>query len=227
MTPLAKWGLALVAAVLLIVAAISLWPAPDPAPLPPKLEQALDRHAAQTAVDTLEIRRLERAAAAAAAAARADSIARVRYRRAADLQQQRADSLAAIAAASASAQDSARHYAAAYHHRTLEAEELRGALARAESETAHQRRRGDSLQVALDTAMRVATRANQLLAEAVAEIQRRNPPCRVIGPVPCPSRKVVAVATVVATLLVQRELERRDRERPAAVELRRVTVARW
>lgn len=182
-------GLTIVA---LAATAWLLWPRP-PAPgvIPPELAADVAAHQQQAAVDSVELARLAAAhdSAVARAARRqlADSL-RLAHARALGRQ---ADSLAAVARAAATAQDSAVAWQAAYLERTAERDTLLATVASKEATIADV----DAARVLALTRAAIqqarAEHAEARWARALAEVQRREPPCT-IGPVPCPSRTLVA-----------------------------------
>jgi len=108
--------------------------------------------------------------------------------------QARADALAIEAGR---AVDSATAWHRAYDARTEEAGKLRGALAEKDSALTSARSAFSRLAGAYsaDTLRRLAIeRVNKGLADDIAKLQQ---PCRIIGPVPCPSRTIVALASGV------------------------------
>lgn len=137
-------------------------------------------------IDTARARRAE--AAARAAELRAES------------ERKAADSLAALAATSA---DSARLWHAAYDRRTTEAANLRVSLDSAHSATASER----SARLSLDGLYREAERRRKTAEEVAipgleAAIAKLEKPCRVVGPIPCPSRRVAFLAGAVGAVVI-------------------------
>lgn len=134
--------------------------------------------------DTLESRRLARAAKAARDSAEGSRL--------------RADSIAALAS---SQRDSAALWRAAYDARTQEAEQLRRSL-----DSAQAARAAELLARAeLTRLWGEAERRRQLAEETVIPglrdaIARLEKPCRLLGPIPCPSRRASALAGAAATL---------------------------
>jgi hypothetical protein len=109
--------------------------------------------------------------------------------------QSRADSLARVASTSA---DSATAWRGAYEARSREAEELRVSVIQKDSALVHERSALLHLSEAYgaDTLRRIAIESvNRDLRLA---IERLEVPCRVIGPVRCPGRVAVAVASAIA-----------------------------
>lgn len=112
--------------------------------------------------------------------------------------EQAADSLARVAAAHS---DSAALWHSAYLARTQEAEALRRAVAEKDSAFQAERdaRRRLMVVYASDTLRRVAIeKVNADLQKAINGLEQ---PCRIAGPVPCPSRTVVAVTTAVTAAI--------------------------
>lgn len=150
----------------------------------PAFEERRDSVVRVLVRDTLESRRLARAAQAA--------------RDSAEGSRQRADSIASLAA---SQRDSAALWRQAYEARSEEAGQLRRSL--------------DSAQAAHSAELLARARLEQLWGEAerrraTAEevvipglrqaIARLEKPCRLLGPIPCPSRRASALAGAAAAL---------------------------
>lgn len=103
-----------------------------------------------------------------------------------------ADSLARLA------KDSAALWERAYNVRTMEADTLRLAVAQLDTALAYERnaRRTLGMVYGADTLRRITTeRVNADLQTAISHLQQ---PCRVLGPIPCPSRSVTLVLSVTA-----------------------------
>lgn len=111
-----------------------------------------------------------------------------------------ADSLAAQAATSA---DSARLWHAAYDRRTEEAANLRVGLDSAKEAAAAERSARLSLDQLFREAERRRTAAENVvipgLQKAIAQLEK---PCRILGPIPCPSRRVSFVAGAVGAVAI-------------------------
>lgn len=110
------------------------------------------------------------------------------------LAQSRADSMALVASTAA---DSATAWRGAYEARTREAEELRVSVAQKDSALA--RERGALLHLSdayrADTLRRIAIESvNRDLRIAIARLEV---PCRIIGPLRCPSRTTTAVLSAI------------------------------
>lgn len=199
-------------AVLLIAAALMLWCRPKPTPLPRDLGATLERHTVATAVDTVEIHRLERVATSARSAQRAESISAARFAVAAITQRHRADSLALAASQAETARDSLTRIWTAYEARTSERDTLLLVVASQATTIALATVRGDSLEVALVRSEARATRADAVIASAVQVVRASDPPCRFLGVFQCPSRTTVAIggamvgvgAVYVATHILSR-----------------------
>ncbi len=122
-------------------------------------------------------------------AIRAETAAR-QARARAQTEQHRADSLAMVARTST---DSASTWRQAYEARTAEAVELRTTVAAKDSAYRFERDARQALSVlyGADTTRRIAIeRVNADLVKAIARLEQ---PCRVIGPIPCPSRTASAI----------------------------------
>lgn len=118
----------------------------------------------------------------------------------------RADSLATMARAHT---DSAILWRQAYDARTVEADTLRLAVAQKDSALRYERdaRVGLSLLYGADTLRRVAV--ERVNADLVKAIKRLEQPCRIIGPIPCPSRTVTAIVVGSAAAVAGWEVGRR------------------
>lgn len=104
----------------------------------------------------------------------------------------RADSIAAVA------RDSSALWESAYRVRTMEADTLRLAVSQLDTALAFERaaRRTLGQVYGADTLRRVAIEhVNADLQDAINHLQQ---PCKVIGPIPCPSRSVTMVLSLVA-----------------------------
>ena len=122
-----------------------------------------------------------------------------RAKLAASSAERRADSLAKLAT-------TAQEWHAAYDARTSEADTLKMALARADSVAEAERSARRSLAVAYeaDTLRRVALdHLTQDLRDAIKKLEK---PCRVVGPIPCPSRSASAGLALLAGALAGRKL---------------------
>jgi hypothetical protein len=110
----------------------------------------------------------------------------------------RADSLAIVARTSA---DSATAWHRAYDARTEEAGKLQNALAQKDSALTSERSAFFQLSGAYDrdTLRRIAIeKVNDGLKDDIAKLQQ---PCRIVGPIPCPSRTAVALLAGVGGAL--------------------------
>lgn len=175
--------------------------APDPAPLPAKVQARIVEHRVQTVIDSTEIRRLRRERDQAQLELQEQLSISVRAEVSARRSRITADSLRKAVDTATSAADSSRAWHAAYDARALEADSLRSANA--------------GLHVSLVTSQREATvadsiaqrwaghaaRSDTLIAVLLPLAERRND-CRILGLVKCPSRKQTAIAAVVATIAV-------------------------
>lgn len=140
--------------------------------------------------DTMQATRAQAAAEKARASAQA--------------QQHRADSLAVVARTSA---DSATAWHRAYDARTEEAVNLRTAFAEKDSAYRSERHARQALEVnyGADTTRRIAIeKVNKDLLQAIDRLEQ---PCRVLGPIPCPSRTVAAVGTGILGLIVGNQIK--------------------
>lgn len=168
---------------------------PDPAnKIPPSLAKTLD--SLDVTKPTFEGRRdsvLRVVTIDTAAAARAQRLAKA-SRDSAEGFRKRADSLAALASVYA---DSTFIWRQAYEARTEEAEQLRRSIDSTESALQSERNaRASILTSWRESEARRAEleRANAGLRTAIAQLEK---PCRILGPIPCPSRTVSAVGGVV------------------------------
>lgn len=173
--------------------AVVLWRSDhQPPALPPALATRVESLTITRPLDSARIDSLRRAAAVSGQAARAAAARAATIEASAAQLQQRADSLAQIAAQ----RDSAAAWRVAYLARTEQADSLHAA--------------NDSLhaaihQLAADTlaqALHIASleRRNRSLEALNADLVRataRAGQCRLVGPIPCPSRGAVAVTTIV------------------------------
>jgi hypothetical protein len=171
-------------------------PAPDPAPIPPTLAAAVERHAIASAVDTSVVHQLHVAAESLRASQRRDSARAESFEQIAQAEQKRADSLEAAAATAKTAADSATTYHAALDERTAEVRTLEAASGVKDSEITKANARADSLEKAGARESARAARADSVMRSAIAEVQRREPPCRVLF-FSCPSRTTSAFAGAV------------------------------
>lgn len=134
-----------------------------------------------------------------ARAVRAERLARARKDSAEGFRRQ-ADSLARLAGTSA---DSATLWRQAYERRTEEADQLRASNAAADS--ALQAERSARLRVSqLFSESELRRRqAEEVvipgLERAIAQLEK---PCRIVGPIPCPSRRVSFVAGAAAAVAI-------------------------
>lgn len=112
-----------------------------------------------------------------------------------------ADSLARVA-------DSAATWQRAYTVRTLERDTLQVALALADTALLFERDARGQLQLlyAQDTARRAAL--ERVSAGLQRDIARLQQPCKLIGPLPCPSRTVTLIAGAALGLVATRALGR-------------------
>lgn len=122
-----------------------------------------------------------------------------RAKLAASSAERRADSLAKLAT-------TAQEWHAAYDARTSEADTLKLALIRADSVSEAERRARVNLSLAYgaDTTRRVAL--EKLTVDLRAAIVKLEKPCRLLGPIPCPSRSASAGLGLLAGALAGRKL---------------------
>jgi hypothetical protein len=114
--------------------------------------------------------------------------------------ERRADSLGRVAT-------SANEWHAAYEARSSQADTLKMALARADSvaEAERSARRTLALAYGADTTRRVAVeKLNADLREAIRSLEK---PCRIIGPIPCPSRTASAGLGLLAGAVAGRAVK--------------------
>lgn len=157
----------------------------------PVFEHTQDSIRRVVVYDTVQATRAQAAAEKARASAKA--------------QQHRADSLAVVAATAAV--DSARAWHAAYDARTAEAEQLRTAFAEKDSAYRSERHARQALEVSYgaDTTRRVAIeKVNKDLLKAIDRLEQ---PCRVLGPIPCPTRTVAAVGSGILGLIIGNQVK--------------------
>lgn len=164
--------------------------------------------ATQHSIDSLKITKpaFDSTQHAAAQAVARDTIVTVIHDRASNVTlteartaQARADALAIEAGR---ATDSATAWHRAYDERTIEAGKLRTSLAEKDSALTSERSALFRLSgaYAADTLRRLAIeKVNRGLVDDIAKL---NQPCRVIGPIPCPSRTIVALASGVGGALL-------------------------
>lgn len=172
--------------------------APDPAPLPAKVQAQLDRHRVATAVDTAEVNRLARDRAAAKTREQDAAVVRVELEEAAAVERHRADSLATIAAAAVTSADSSSWaWRSAYEARTFEVTTLRRALDSAKSETAHADVAGEKSDTISAVDLRRAARADSMITTLV-DVATHGDQCRIAWVLHCPTRRQVFVGGVLA-----------------------------
>lgn len=188
-----KFALLVVLLTVIIAAAITL--RPEPQPLPPRLAGAVVTHQVRSAVDSVRVAQLEQQAAADSARAANWRLAAIEATRAAERVDRRADSLAQEAARAATARDSAAGWQRAYEARTAERDTLAVALHATADALDAATARGDTLARALVVRTAQQQRADSLVRALVAQATR--PSCRVLGLVRCPTRMKSAVAGAV------------------------------
>lgn len=200
-----KWTvptLAIIAVALAVALAVKSWPHSDPqkGKVPPQIAKTSDSLKVTrpefgarrdsvlrvVVVDTIRAARAERAAKAAELKAEG-------FRKA-------ADSIAALARAQG---DSSFLWKFAYDNRTNEAEHLQFSLDSTKSALASERSARVSVEFLRGDAERRRKIAEETtipgLERAIAALEK---PCRIVGPIRCPSRTVTAVLAVTTTALV-------------------------
>jgi hypothetical protein len=195
----------LIGVALALVLAAGAWAIlhrPAPHELPPALAAKVEQHHAATAVDTMVIHDLERAADTARAKQRRDSTRARALERSADVARRRADSLTQVARNAQTVRDSAIAFSAALEARSAEADSLRATVVVQDSAIAHATARGDSLRLALTRSETRADRADSVLAAAVKVVRESEPPCRVLAVFRCPSRTTAVVGGVIVGSVV-------------------------
>lgn len=133
-----------------------------------------------------------------ARAVRAERLARARKDSAAALRKE-ADSLASLARTSA---DSATLWREAYERRTAEADQLRSSAAAADSALQAERSARVNLGQLFNAAEARRRTAEEVvipgLERAISQLEK---PCRIVGPIPCPSRRVAFLAGAVGAVV--------------------------
>lgn len=192
------------AGLLAIIAALSLalvfssCPKKDEGKIPKELEKTADsleatRPAADDRRDSVE--RL--VVIDTARARKAEAVAKAATAKAEGLRKE-ADSLARLASTSA---DSAALWRQAYERRTAEADQLRTGAAAADSALQAER----SARLRLDQLFRDSEARRRTaeevvipgLRQAIAQLEK---PCRIVGPIPCPSRRAVLIGATLGTV---------------------------
>lgn len=173
--------------------------APDPAPLPAKVQARVVEHRVQTVIDSTEIRRLKIEQRALQAELDEQLSISVHAEASAMWARLKADSLRAAVDTATTAADSAHAWHAAYDARALEADSLRSANA--------------GLHVSLVTLQREATvadsiaqrwaghaaRSDTLIAALLPLAERHDDRCSVFFDViKCPTRKQAAIGALLA-----------------------------
>jgi hypothetical protein len=170
-------------------------PRGGPTPLPSGVAREVEQHAEASAIDTMEIHRLERVADSAAARERAATAAARASE--ASLHQQAArrvvDAPAAVATLRLPSDVSIEDLQAA----TIASAHKDTALAWARVEVT-------SLDTALTRSEERGARADTVIGALEKVAESREPPCRVAWVVPCPTRMLVFLGTAVAVLVARR-----------------------
>lgn len=170
--------------------------ASDPAPLPPKVAAAVERHVIESVVDTATTHRLERDTAAAGRRARAAADSEHQAQASAATEKARADSLEHVAALATSARDSAIAYHAALEASVARGNSLDGALALAGRQLFAAAQR----QVETDSVATIwkthAIRGDSVIAQLLPVAEERDK-CRILW-LRCPTRTQVFVGGVLA-----------------------------
>lgn len=191
----------LVATVVVLSAALLMRRRPAPL-IPPDVQRELDslretRQRAEQTIDSLRTSAAEATARATTATGRA-------YRAEAVAHQHRgtADSLARDAAASGRRdQPMAQQvllWRTAYDARSAEAESLRASGAQKDTALEELRTAVDRLQQALAASEARRQRSEALNDQLAEALQRAQRGCRIVGPIPCPSRTVTGVVAFAA-----------------------------
>ncbi len=182
-----------VSATLALVLLFSTCPRPDPKEkVPAKVQKTVDSlEATRPAFDDRRDSVVRVVTIDTARAVRAERLARAR-RDSAEGARKEADSLAALARSSA---DSARLWHEAYDRRTAEADQLRSSNAAADSALQAERSARVNLGQLLGASELRRRQAEEVaipgLERAIAQLEK---PCRIVGPIPCPSRRVAFLA---------------------------------
>lgn len=162
--------------------------APDPAPLPPAVAVAVERHVIESVVDTVTTHRLERDTVAISIRQRASADSQHRAELTASIEKRRADSLERVADAATTARDSAIAYHAALDASRARGDQLDGALAQA----GRQLLEASARQAATDTIARVwqvhALRGDSVIAQVLPLAEQRDRCSLLFGLVKCPTR---------------------------------------
>lgn len=192
-------GLVAIIAALAVALVFSSCPKdPDEGKIPKALEKTADSlEATRPAADDRRDSVTRLVVIDTARARKAETVAKAATARAEGLRKE-ADQLAAQAVASA---DSALLWRRAYERRTEEADQLRTANAAADS--ALQAERSARLRVAQlfsDSEARRRTAEEVVIPGLRSAIAQLEKPCRILGPIPCPSRKAVLVIATVGTV---------------------------
>jgi hypothetical protein len=112
-----------------------------------------------------------------------------------------ADSIARLAVLATTAADSARKYHQAFDERGLAIDSLHTAIVKKDSAIQywHDAFTGKQFLYTADSARRVA--AEDLTGRLKKDIDKLQQPCKVIGPIPCPSRIVASTLSGIAGVL--------------------------
>jgi len=193
-------GLVVVIVALSVALAFSSCPRPDPesGKIPAELEKTADSlEATRPAADDRRDSVVRVVVVDTARARKAEALAKAAKLEAEGSRKQ-ADSLARLASTSA---DSAALWRQAYERRTEEADQLRTANAAADSALQAERSARVNLQGLFNAAEARRRTAEEVvipgLRQAIAQLEK---PCRIVGPIPCPSRKTSAVLATAATV---------------------------
>jgi hypothetical protein len=192
-----RWIWIATGAVVLVIAWISISPRGGPTPLPSGVAREVEQHAEASAIDTMEIHRLERVVDSAAVKEQAAVTAAHR-------------SEAGIARAPARQDSASRSPAAAAVVATvrlpsdISIDDLQAVtIASAHKDTALAWARVEvaSLDTALARSEERAARADTVIGAVEKVAESREARCRVLLVVPCPSRMLVMAGTAVLTLV--------------------------
>lgn len=180
------YGLLAICAAVLMGAVAGRCSAPDPAPLPPKIAAAVERHIIESALDTAATHRLERDTTSAGVRQRAAADAQQQAELTAKEQKARADSLERIAADATTARDSAIAYHAALDASIARGNSLEGALMAAGRQLfAAGQHQAETDSIA--TIWKIhAVRADSVIAQLLPLAEQRDQ-CRILW-LKCPSR---------------------------------------
>lgn len=193
-------GWATVSGALALALVFSSCPRPDPDKVPAPVQKTVDSlEATRPAFDDRRDSTVRVVVIDTARARKAETVAKAATARAEGLRKE-ADSLAAQAVASA---DSALLWRQAYERRTAEADQLRTANAAADSALQAERSARVRLGQLFSESELRRRQAEEVaipgLERAIAQLEK---PCRILGPIPCPSRKVSFLAGAIGAVAV-------------------------